>query len=527
MGRIRGDLKKGTFTMTNLLPSEISLYPGQKLANGNDDLFFTIGDVVDDRETYREIYVVALPPAAAPPSSPPKTSSPSAPTINSLIVRDGHLELNWSHQNNHPHDVDLDGFVISVWENGVDLGVRTLDDPNARRYRFEPTKGNSDYRLLIQAYNDKWNLWKWSEKRYFSPWVHADVRTGAMDGWPPENAWQRYEFRPANSTKRAGICAISRIPNHIDVFWTENVLQMAQIHTAWLENNQWKFGPVGICATDSKISAVSRFDDSIDLFCRGPVGNVIHIYWRYADGWRTEALTDTKAVAKSSHFATVSRSASHVETFFITPSGEIRNVYWYEGGNWGSDVLAPAGSARTDAAICAVSRMQDTMEVFWVDPAGAVKHLYWYEGIWRSGELAPSGSALPHAISVTSHKPSNMDLFWFGTKCSVEHAYYSDGHGWKPGQLAPDFSVMPNAGISSLSRQTGHLEVWWSSPVRLLVNAYWYEGQNWNRSELPSRQNLGTYCTNISSISRAPNTMEIFATTTAGTIEDAYIYLNW
>jgi len=82
--------------------------------------------------------------------------------------------------------------------------------------------------------------------------------------------------------------------------------------------------------------------------------------------------------------------------------------------------------------------------------------------------------------------------------------------------------------ITSVSRIPNSMEVFWINKDGSVHGAFWYDGSNWGNYELAP---AGSASTNgsITVVSRIPNSMEVFWVGQNGSIQDAYWYegANW
>jgi hypothetical protein len=82
--------------------------------------------------------------------------------------------------------------------------------------------------------------------------------------------------------------------------------------------------------------------------------------------------------------------------------------------------------------------------------------------------------------------------------------------------------------ITSVSRIPNSMEIFWIAANGSVQHAYWYEGGNWGRNELAPPGSTSSIA-NITSISRISNSMEIFWIAANGSVQGAYWYEggNW
>jgi hypothetical protein len=64
-------------------------------------------------------------------------------------------------------------------------------------------------------------------------------------------------------------------------------------------------------------------------------------------------------------------------------------------------------------------------------------------------------------------------------------------------------------GITTVSRIPNSMEVWWIGANGSIQAAYWYEGSKWERFTLAPAGSASTAC-GIAAVSRIPNSMELW-----------------
>ena len=145
--------------------------------------------------------------------------------------------------------------------------------------------------------------------------------------------------------------------------------------------------------------------------------------------WNQFVLAADGNAAPASRIAAVSRIPNSMELWWVGQNGSVQGAYWYDGSNWARYELAPAGSASVSGGIAAVSRVPNSMEVWFVGANGSVQDHYWYEGAnWQSFELAAAGAASVNGgIAAVSRVPNSMEMWFVGGNGSVQdHFFYDD-----------------------------------------------------------------------------------------------------
>ena len=73
--------------------------------------------------------------------------------------------------------------------------------------------------------------------------------------------------------------------------------------------------------------------------------------------WKQFEIGSTRAAAISSKIAAVSRIPNSLEIWWVGANGSVQDAFWYEGQDgWRQFEIAPAGSASPRGASCPVSR---------------------------------------------------------------------------------------------------------------------------------------------------------------------------
>ena len=76
---------------------------------------------------------------------------------------------------------------------------------------------------------------------------------------------------------------------------------------------------------------------------------------------------------------------------------------------------------------------------------------------------------------------------------SVQGAWWFNGPNWTRYQLAPAGSASPAGPITSVSRRSEAMEVWWIAPNGSVQGAYWYEGDALEALRAGARRERGAW----------------------------------
>jgi hypothetical protein len=286
---------------------------------------------------------------------------------------------------------------------------------------------------------------------------------------------------PAGSTRPGSpLVAVSRTPRHLDVFWAR---PDGAITTAWWDEDVtglWTDNPpfavTGPAAAQagSGLAALSRLAQHIDLFWVSEDGAIQSQWWDGAGppgGWAEHgsfAITAPGAARLGTPVVAVSRVPEQIDVFWIGPDGSIMTQWWRAGAGtgWadhGPFPIAPAGSAGPGSGLTAVARTQQHLDVFWIGPDKAVATQWWDGapgsnwadhppfGVTAAG-LAHTGSPL----SAVCRNPDRIDVCFVGMDGAVMTQWWvaGSGTGWAdhqpeavspPGAIARDFATVKNA----------------------------------------------------------------------------------
>ena len=369
-------------------------------------------------------------------------------------------------------------------------------------------------------------------------WVGPDgaIATQWWDGAPGANWGDHQPFaitRPDAAEPGSAVAAVARTPNHLDVFW---VGPDGAIATQWWDgapganwgdHQPFAITPPGAAQAGSRLAAVARMPNHLDVFWVGPDGAVATQWWDGAPGanWgdhRPFPITPPGAAQVGSAVAAVARTPNHLDVFWVGPDGAIATQWWdgAPGANWGDHqpfAITPPGAAQAGSRLAAVARMPNHLDVFWVGPDGAVA-TQWWDG-------APGQPGRPPALRdhAARRRPSRLPSCRRGADAQSPRrllggsrrggrnpvADGAPGANWgdhqpfaitPPGaaQAAPgDLKTSPS---SAVARTPNHLDVFWVGPDGAVATQWWdgAPGANWGRPpalrDHAARRRSGRFC---------------------------------
>ena len=291
--------------------------------------------------------------------------------------------------------------------------------------------------------------------------------------------------------------------------------------------NNFVLAPSDGAGIGAHIAALSRQNNTMEVFWIGSDGSVQDAFWYEGSSWQKFQLAPPGSAAPTSKIVAVSRIPNSMEVFWIAPNGSVQDAFWYDGSPWKRFELAPAGAASNSGGITAVSRIPTSMEIFWIAPNGSVQDAFWYDGSpWKRFELAPANSAsVTGAITSVSRKPETMEVFWTAANGSVQDAFWYSGANWNHFELAAPGSASTNGDIKAVARRPETMELWWTGANGSIQDAFWYEKSTWKRFDLVPGGRAATGG-GIAAVSRIPSSMEIWWIGADRSVQDNYYYDN-
>ena len=313
-------------------------------------------------------------------------------------------------------------------------------------------------------------------------WWTSDAPNGGWDQHPA--------FRITNPNivpPGAGVAAVSRLPDHLDVFWADN---SGAIGTHWWNGDApdgaWDRHPAfritnsGIVPRGANVAAVARYPEHLDVFWADSRGAIGTHWWdgqASNGGWAAHPafrITDLDVVPPGAAVAAVTRHRDQLDVFWVGNDGAVWTTWWnaqHNSGRWNRPFpITAAGVAPRGGGIAAVARRPDHLDVFWADAAGAIGSQWWngqvQDGAWDrhpAFRITNPGVVSPGAnVAAVSRHPDHLDVFWANNGGAIE-AHWWDGQepngAWnRHGTIAltPWSAVAPGTGVAAVARYPDH-----------------------------------------------------------------------
>ena len=235
------------------------------------------------------------------------------------------------------------------------------------------------------------------------PGHHLDVfwpDNGAAIGsnWWDANAnnapWNiPFRITDSNIVPRvAAVAAVSRRPNHLDVFWADNG---GAVGTNWwdgnLPNGGWhqhaafRISDANVAPPGAAVAAVARYRDQLDVFWVGNDGGIWSNWWSagFNNGrWNTPfRISGANVAPPGGSVAAVARFPDQLDVFWANNDGAIWTNWWNVYANnreWNAAFrVSSPGVVSPGAPVAVAARHSDHLDVFWADRSGAIQTIWW------------------------------------------------------------------------------------------------------------------------------------------------------
>lgn len=353
------------------------------------------------------------------------------------------------------------------------------------------------------------------------------------------------------------ITALSRKPDVIDLFM---VGSNGKVYTSWWTtfgrwsgfDDKWMaIGGLNFPVT-SKVTAVARKSEILDLFIVGSDGRVYTNWWTLEGGWNFSG--DWQALGGSfpttAQVVAVHRSPNNLDLFVCDGSGQVQTTAWEDGvRNWPAptdnwDSISQLDTFPAAAKVSAVARGKDHLEVFVCASDGQVAWATWssttpwsgFSGPWaRLGQGAgnfPLASSVA-AISRTVEKDI-VDLFVVGNDGHVYTSWWTRTGGWlTPGQPWEDIggssSFSPGYDLAALARKPDIIDLFICGTDGQVYTSWWTRGNAWSgignnwrklggSFALPQVPGAPLVAAQVDAVARTQANLSIFAADSTGRI---------
>ena len=230
----------------------------------------------------------------------------------------------------------------------------------------------------------------------------------------------------------AAVTAVSRDPNKLDAFVVDrNGRTMTAATDDSFDHGPWRGWweiQGGRAKPGAPIACVNRGSHRLDVFVVGTDGGIYTAAWdqQVANGaWRGWWRIGNLVAPAGSRIAAVSRTPDNLDIFVVDQGGNVMSAAWQTGdANWRGWWQIQQGRAKAGAYISALSRSANKLDIFVVGSDGVIYTAAWdaavSNGAWRGWWSVAGGSAPAGApVTVVSRDPNKLDVFVVGNDSHV------------------------------------------------------------------------------------------------------------
>ncbi|KAH0553061.1 hypothetical protein GP486_006745 [Trichoglossum hirsutum] len=252
--------------------------------------------------------------------------------------------------------------------------------------------------------------------------------------------------------------------------------------SGWSGVDGWKkIG--GVFPADCPVTAVSREPDQLDLFVCGKDGRVYTSWWHQGGDW--SGINDNwgsigGSFAPGSKVAAVARKPDQLDVFVCGNDGSVYTSWWTQGSDW-SGWKKIGGVFPAGCPVAAVSRNPDQLDLFISGKDGHVYTSWWHQGSEWSGIDdkwgSIGGSFLPGSeVSAVARKPNQLDVFVCGKDGHVYTAWWTEGGNWS--SFGVDWesiggSFHPGSKVAAVARKPNILDVFACGNDGSVYTSWW------------------------------------------------------
>jgi hypothetical protein len=342
-------------------------------------------------------------------------------------------------------------------------------------------------------------------------WVRPDGALATQWAGGPGNGWADHQplaiTPPGAAQAGSGVAAVSRLPDHIDIFWVRPDGAIATHWwdiapgSGWFDHQPRAITPPGAAQIGSAVAAVSRSPNRLDVFWVRPDGAIATQWWPGppGSGWDRDpfAITPPGAAQIGSAVAVVSRLPIHLDVFWVRPDGAIGTQWWdvAPGLGWADHApfaITPPGAAEAGSALAAVSHLASHLDIFWVRPDGAIG-THWWDSAPGSGwgdhqpfAITPAGAAQAGSrLAAVGRTPDHLDVFWVRPDGAIGTHWWDSapGSGWvdhQPFPITPPGAARAGSRLAAVDRTPNNLDVFWVGPDGAIATQWWFGAPGFN-----------------------------------------------
>ncbi|KAL9599540.1 MAG: hypothetical protein Q9219_003784 [cf. Caloplaca sp. 3 TL-2023] len=256
--------------------------------------------------------------------------------------------------------------------------------------------------------------------------------------------WDGYQWNPENGgleTLGNGLAtppvAVTWGADRLDIFGLDNnnvIKHQYWDSVAWRPQSDQFENLGGTCDPKQALAADTWAPNRLDIFCRGPDGDLRHQYYDGSQWQPDMGSTESLGGSIASGPKVVSWGINRLDIFALNGEGDVTHKYW-DGYQWSSWETFPASLKFRKDSLSVSTWGEDRLDIYAVakDTAGTLFHKFWDGYQWNSWEsLGSPDTAIVGSVGATSWAPDRIDIV--GRVASTGNYWYKfyDGTSWQP-----------------------------------------------------------------------------------------------
>jgi len=259
--------------------------------------------------------------------------------------------------------------------------------------------------------------------------------------------------------------------------WDQTAFKWGAPHTA---------APAGSVRSDSSIVALSRTEDSINLFWIGPKGEIFTCQGADATWSAPQSIAGPGTAAPGFGLSCVAPTATRVHAFWTGGDGRISGATGeFSSGQarWTASFdVAPSG-ARAQSPVAALATRPGRIDIFWAGADGAVWSSGWDDD--GSGKapsapqaVTPANTIAPGSVlNASARLPMHIDIFFVGNSGEVAGNWWdaaANGGRWNaPFTVTSAGATQAGLPLGVAARSADHVDLVWSAADGSVSTTYW------------------------------------------------------
>ncbi|KAL8688135.1 MAG: hypothetical protein Q9218_005879 [Villophora microphyllina] len=202
--------------------------------------------------------------------------------------------------------------------------------------------------------------------------------------------------------------------------------------TAWQPSTNEFENLGGGCDGKNAISASTWGPGRLDLFCRGPDGDLLHQYYDGSNWQPSQGSLESLSGSITSGPSVVSWGENRLDIFAFDDQDKITHLYW-DGNQWSKWETFDAPTEFQRGSLSVTSWGPNRLDIFVLGTDGSLWHKYWDGSQWPDWELlGEPETPLQGNVGVANWAPDRLDIVGLGNGTGHYLYKYYDGASWQP-----------------------------------------------------------------------------------------------